>query len=290
MKPQITVYGDLILDEYIDVERVKDNPEAGGAVYRIQGRRFKAGGAGAVASVSSGLDACCRLVAPIGDDYYGSALQGILERNRVSLALLPQPLRLTPLKTRHVCRGRLLPDRFDIEGPTEFVAPDFFIDGALIIADYAKGACSNPQSIIRNAIARQCQLIIVDPSPVADWRSYQGAHIIKANFSECRNASKMLGGPIIHANEIANFLATRLDCRVVLTKDSDGIYLNGGLNVPATFANKVDVCGAGDTVTAAIAVSMSSGKSIYYACQFAADMAARQIESIGVCQVCPLSP
>ena len=46
-----------------------------------------------------------------------------------------------------------------------------------------------------------------------------------------------------------------------------------------------DVCGAGDTVLAAIGVAMADGKSLYNACSFASVSAAHQVTFFGISPV-----
>ena len=289
MKPELTIFGDYLLDEYQTVERIKENPESTGAVYAIRGREQRAGGAGAVALIGRGLGAACRLIGPIGQDAGAVALCAILEATGASLGLTVEAGRQTPTKTRHLANGKLLPDRFDVEQFQPFHFEEMpRISGTLVISDYGKGACSNVETLI--AFAKQsttCNRIIVDPAPNVDWRRYIGASIIKANYAECRAAVAMLGYSGIGPIAIASKLSEKLHCEIVLTKDREGMYLSNGAHIPAMPATVVDVCGAGDTVTAAIAISLEQRLTLEFACRYAAKAAAKQIESIGVCQVCP---
>lgn len=289
MKTELTVFGDCLLDNYVTVERVKNNPESTGAVYAVRGKEQRAGGAGAVAMIGRGLGAACRLIGPIGQDSGAVALRAILEAAGVAIGLTVEEGRQTPTKTRHILYGRLLPDRFDVEQFQPFRFMDFArIQGTLIIADYGKGACSNIERVIAFAKQSNVERIIVDPAPNTDWRRYAGADIIKANFNECVAAATLLCDKTFYRpSTVAEFLAERLRCRIVLTKDREGIFLDNGTHIEAYPANVVDVCGAGDTVTAALAIGLSQRLSLEFACRYAAKAAASQIESIGVCQVCP---
>lgn len=51
---------------------------------------------------------------------------------------------------------------------------------------------------------------------------------------------------------------------------------------PATPTQVRDVCGTGDTVFAALAVTMLTGKSLRAACQWAMEAAGRQVADVGI--------
>jgi bifunctional ADP-heptose synthase (sugar kinase/adenylyltransferase) len=53
-------------------------------------------------------------------------------------------------------------------------------------------------------------------------------------------------------------------------------------HLPATPTQVRDVCGAGDTVLAALAVEIITGKSLRAACRAAMGAAGRQVRAVGV--------
>jgi D-beta-D-heptose 7-phosphate kinase/D-beta-D-heptose 1-phosphate adenosyltransferase len=291
--PSVVVYGDVILDIYHYVKRVKKNVETDcGSVYLVDRTESRLGGAGAAAMLAAGLGADVRLYGPLGNDLAADTVRTLCKRSNVDgSGLVGAGKRRTPVKHRHVDTDgdTLLQHRFDLEDCTPYAAPGIPFSGdVLVISDYGKGACGNVQKLIRDTTSKH---IIVDPAYMKDWHIYRGATIIKPNYREACDAAKRLGYDCVleHPGAVASFLAIALGTTIVLTKDSEGFFIshpNGDfLHVPAASADKKDVTGAGDTVAAALAVSISRQDSVYEACRFAAKLAAKQIESIGVIQV-----
>ena len=58
----------------------------------------------------------------------------------------------------------------------------------------------------------------------------------------------------------------------------------GSWYLPAERAEVRDVCGAGDTVLAAIGVAMSAGKRFREACRLAVSVASEQVQRLGAAQ------
>jgi D-beta-D-heptose 7-phosphate kinase/D-beta-D-heptose 1-phosphate adenosyltransferase len=291
------VYGDCILDAYTSVTRSKRSPEGQGSVYAVGGTIYRPGGAAAVATLARGLGCDVRLWGPVGVDPSSDILASLLSKAGVITRLDPLKSRLTPLKTRHVCEGSLLPDRFDCERIQSYSAQPFDYGRMLIISDYDKGACIGVRRMIQEATLHG-GTVIVDPAKFANWSRYKGCTIIKPNFAEGCIAAKSLGYDCIKQDKqsIATFLSLKMDCIVVLSCSDKGLYVaqegNFVQHIPAIPVVVKDVTGAGDTCAAALAcelfdktLSNKDYDNLISACEVAVEKAALQVSLIGVCNV-----
>jgi sugar/nucleoside kinase (ribokinase family) len=123
--------------------------------------------------------------------------------------------------------------------------------------------------------------VIVDPAKGRPWSDDSCAKLIKANAVEAF-AETGIENPLMACLE-AN---RRLGIEVVVTDGPRGMYWAGdGVSgfVPAKPVRCVDPCGAGDTVAAAMAAA--SGDTLESRCQWASELASRQVQSIGVVRV-----
>lgn len=287
----ITIYGDVILDVYMNVDFVKPSPESTGNVYRLVNGTdfsdFRLGGAAAVAAIMQYYckpDLC--LVAPIGLDNFGRKLENLLVEKKINHELDYIEKRKTTAKFRHVCQGKLLQDRFDLQEYYPYTV-DFVPTRTLVIADYAGGACHNIADKIE--AFRHTSNIIVDPDPAKDWvAAYKGAHVIKCNHKEAKEQVDRNGHPYYDYLQ----LAKNLNCILVITngpKDievySDGPTMTVGVE---QFVVDKDVTGAGDTITAILAAELDKEhkeitvESVVKALVIAQKFAAEQVKHLGV--------
>lgn len=297
----ITIYGDIILDAYMNVEFVKPSPESTGNVYRLLNGEdfsdFRMGGAAAVAAISRyycNPDLC--LVAPIGLDSFGRKLENLMVKHKINHELDYIDKTKTTVKFRHVCNGKLLQDRFDLQQYYPFTV-DFVPTRTLVISDYGAGACHNIAEKI-NAF-RHTSNIIVDPYPKCDWVDcYKGAHIIKCNHKEAMQqvSYQLPKWPNKYSENQYQELAEYLNCFLVITNGSKAIDVyKSGLQPMAIGVNSVDrpllrdVTGAGDTITAILAAELNekapaeiSLKHITDALEIAVKYAEQQVKSLGV--------
>ncbi len=88
---------------------------------------------------------------------------------------------------------------------------------------------------------------------------------------------------------MARRLADKHRCSVVVTYGGYGMVVaereGGTWYLPAEATDVRDVCGAGDTVLAAINVGMLAGNSIHQACRFALRAAGNQVARVGISAV-----
>lgn len=277
----IAVIGDVMLDVYIegDVERI--SPEAPVPVVKVRERRECLGGAGNVAQNVAALGAKCSLVSVVGEDAAGDAVRALLQNadiNENNVFCLSD--RQTTIKTRIVARGQQVV-RFDSEtvvhwsfGESEWLAgcASEVVESvdAVAFADYAKGML-NP-IIIDRAIfdaSRRNIPTIADPK-FPNLFAYKGVTVYKPNRLD-----------------LASPLASDVGAKhVLMTAGASGMFLDGR-HIPAVGCEVADVTGAGDTVTAWLAVLLACGGSIEEAARIANVAAGVKVGKHGAQSVSP---
>lgn len=293
----ITIYGDAILDVYMNVEFVKPSPESTGNVYRLaDGDSYsllRLGGAAAVAAIMRyycNPDLC--LVAPIGLDDYGKKLENLLIKHKINHELDYIKKIITTTKYRHVYQGRLLQDRFDKQKYYPYTV-DFVPTRTLVISDYGVGACHNIAEKIE--VFRHTSNIIVDPFAKCDWlECYKGAHVIKCNMVEANAQVKLQRDKHNKCAFDYPGLAELLNCFLIITDGPSNIQIwkhNTKITVDVLAVDNIllrDVTGCGDTITAILAAELDKTpkeitfKMITDALHIAARYAAEQVKHLGV--------
>jgi D-beta-D-heptose 7-phosphate kinase/D-beta-D-heptose 1-phosphate adenosyltransferase len=134
----------------------------------------------------------------------------------------------------------------------------------LLLSDYDKGVINDPQSLIKCA-TQSTVPVLVDPK-FKDFSLYRGATVLKPNKLELEQAI----GPWQSEAEMigkCQQLMQRLELKALLvTRSAQGMtLLQPGLqevHFPAHTREVADVSGAGDTVIAVLAASLSAGQSL----------------------------
>lgn len=125
--------------------------------------------------------------------------------------------------------------------------------------------------------------VLVDPARSLCWSDYGQVTLTKANWQEATEATgKNDASPLA----LARSLADKHGCHVVVTLGRHGMVCaeqeRATWYLPAEPANVRDVCGAGDTVFAAIGAAMLGGAPLREACRFASVAAGRQVAARGI--------
>ena len=297
---RVVVVGDAMLDVYLrgDVDRI--SPEAPVPVVRVRDRRHALGGAANVAQNVLAVHAECALVAAIGDDRAGQQLAGMLRDLGGTTSALVTVDRPTTTKTRLVARSQQLL-RFDEEDDSDLRPEDvatvmtaleatIATADAVILEDYNKGVLV-PAVIERTiALARSRSVpVVVDPK-FRNFFAYRGATIFKPNRRELEQAV----GAAVDLAHSAALPATleRLDVEhLLLTLSEHGMALvsRGGTitRIPTTAREVYDVVGAGDTVTAYLALMLAAGADAREASVIANYAAGVEVGKLGAATVTP---
>jgi D-beta-D-heptose 7-phosphate kinase/D-beta-D-heptose 1-phosphate adenosyltransferase len=297
---RVVIVGDAMLDVYLrgDVERI--SPEAPVPVVRVRERKDALGGAANVAQNVVALGAGCALVAAIGEDVAGARLRGMLETIGADGDALVPVARPTTTKTRVLARAQQVV-RFDEEEDADLGPDDVTrvlsavrraMTGAtaLVLEDYNKGVLV--PAVIEGAIAlaREAGVpIVVDPK-FRNFFAFRGATIFKPNRRELEAA---LGAAVdlAHPETLPATLARLGADHLLLTLGEHGMALLSDAGEPfrvATTAREVyDVVGAGDTVTAYLAVMLGAGATPREAAVIANYAAGVEVGKLGAQSVSP---
>lgn len=295
----VLVVGDLMLDVYLRGGASRISPEAPVPVVRVAEEWVALGGAANVAANVVALGARCSIAGIVGDDAQGDRLRSALERTGIDAGgLITAPGRPTTVKTRVLVRNQQVA-RYDRESDAD---ADDDIEAALVAAverlartasviaaeDYNKGVLTQPvidATMGRSATGRRP--VIVDPK-ARNFFAYGGATVFKPNLSEL---SAALREPVRFDDaEWLERTRERLGCEhLLLTLGEEGMALTsdggGQLRVPAMARSVYDVSGAGDTVTAVVAVALAAGASPQEAALLANDAAGIEVGKAGVATV-----
>ncbi|MGI9309599.1 MAG: D-glycero-beta-D-manno-heptose-7-phosphate kinase, partial [Gammaproteobacteria bacterium] len=266
---KVLVAGDLMLDEYWFGPTSRISPEAPVPVVRVTRNESRAGGAANVAVnlASLGADTVCAGV--VGKDAQGEALRSLLASKGINPVVSESAERPTITKLRVLSRNQQL-IRLDTEQRYDVEEADL-VAGVLkknikdidvcILSDYAKGTLSEAQQLI--AMCRDAGTpVLVDPKGT-DFTRYRGATLLTPNLGEFEavvgavldDESLIVRADALRADLDLDALVVTLSERgmLVVQKDAEPEIM------PARAREVFDVSGAGDTVIAALAVSIGAG-------------------------------
>lgn len=298
---RVLVVGDVMLDAYLRGAALRISPEAPVPVVRVEDEWRALGGAANVATNVVALGAGCALAGVVGEDRAGRELLESLTSHGIDPAgLLRLAGRPTTVKTRILARHQQVA-RFDHEvdddldpaGADALVARiEALAAGcdAVVIEDYNKGVLT--RRVIQGTLAAAAahhKPVVVDPKS-RFFFDYGGATVFKPNLPEL---SAALREPVRY-EDAAWMEATRaqLGCaNLLLTLGEEGMSLltaeGEHLRVPTVARSVYDVSGAGDTVTAVVAVALGAGASMIEAAILANIAAGIEVGKAGVATVSP---
>jgi D-beta-D-heptose 7-phosphate kinase/D-beta-D-heptose 1-phosphate adenosyltransferase len=300
---RVAVVGDLMLDVYLVGAVSRISPEAPVPVVHVTEEWTALGGAANVAANVAALGAACEVVGYVGMDAAGAHIRrelAELDGGKVHARLVERPDRPTTTKTRVVARQQQVV-RFDRERDDdlpdecaaelcEHVRAAVAACDALVLEDYNKGVLV--PSVIRTALeAAEAAGIpsVVDPK-FRNFFAFHGATVFKPNAVELGTA---MAGPVRAGDdEWLENARTRTGARhLLLTLGEDGMALRseGGssFRIPTQAREVYDVSGAGDTVTAFLAVALAAGATIEEAAVLANLAAGIEVGKPGVATVSP---
>jgi D-beta-D-heptose 7-phosphate kinase/D-beta-D-heptose 1-phosphate adenosyltransferase len=298
---RVLVVGDAMLDVYLRGVASRISPEAPVPVVHVTDELRALGGAANVAANVVSLGAECALAAVIGTDEAGALLRGAVATAGIEgRGLLATSMRPTTVKTRIVSKHHQIA-RFDREtdedlgerdaaGLAEGIRAIAEQSDAIVLEDYNKGVLT--KAVIEAALAAGRAKgipVVVDPKS-RFFFDYVGATVFKPNQAELEAA---LREPV-RAND-ADWLERtreRLGCEhLLITLGDEGMALMTALGehvrVPSAARAVFDVSGAGDTVTAALAVALAAGATVEEAAVLANHAAGIEVGKLGVATVSP---
>jgi D-beta-D-heptose 7-phosphate kinase/D-beta-D-heptose 1-phosphate adenosyltransferase len=295
---RVAVVGDAMLDVYLRGEVERISPEAPVPVVRVRERRFALGGAANVAQNVAALGAHPALVATAGDDADGGRLRDMLAAMGADPRTLVDVGRPTTTKTRVLARSQQVV-RFDEEDDGDLagelvarvvaaVEAALADADALVLEDYNKGVLVPPVIERAIALARGRGIpIVVDPK-YRHFFAYRGATVFKPNRRELESA---LGAAVdlAHPAALPQTLERLGVEHLLLTLGEHGMVVigRGGLvdRIPTTAREVYDVVGAGDTVTAYLAMMLAAGATMREAAIIANFAAGVEVGKLGAATV-----
>lgn len=255
-----------MIDRYWSGQAARISPEAPVPVVKVKTIEDRIGGAGNVALNIAKLGGKVTLIGVVGDDADGKVLKDLLEAEGVDCEFVVEPA------IRSICKLRVMAQhqqliRIDFEEtPIQFdratirVALEKHLQNhnVVVFSDYGKGTLADVSSYI--SLAKQSGAkVLVDPKRL-DYESYSQADLITPNLSELKavvGASETeeqligKGQALLNQHKIDTLLLTRGEAGMTLIQ-RDQVH-----SLPAQAKDVFDVTGAGDTVIAVMALSVS---------------------------------
>lgn len=277
-KVSILVIGDIMLDEYLLCNVTRISPEAPVPVASVYEKKHVLGGAANVANNLSAFGVKVDLIGVVGEDDFTETLKLLLQNSSISTDnIIIDNSRPTTVKSRILAGNQQLIrlDREKKHKISQNIEEEIIkrvlesIDkyNVIIFSDYAKGVLT--QTLIEriNAAAKDRGIkTLVDPVPQT-FSHYKGTYLIKPNKKEAEEfAGVLFGEKYENKHLIRDILKSKSEgANLIITLGKDGMIVFNGeeeVQIPTKAQEVYDVSGAGDTVMAAIAASISTGANL----------------------------
>jgi D-beta-D-heptose 7-phosphate kinase/D-beta-D-heptose 1-phosphate adenosyltransferase len=292
----VLVIGDAMVDKFIVGRVTRISPEAPVPVVAFDHDMYRMGGAANVASNVVALGGQATLVAVTGRDEAAARLAEACREAGIGPSLVGDGTRPTTTKVRVVTDRNQQVARIDYEVEAE-------IDGeveerviaeilkhaprstAIVISDYLKGCVTRKvvQTAVRVADERGVP-VLVDPK-IPHLEYYAGTTIVTPNHHEAEFATHMRVRSQDEAREAARVFRERTRCQnVLMTRGDQGLWLLSDAiegSLPAAAREVADVTGAGDTVIATLALTLSAGATLGEAARLANEAAGIVVGKFG---------
>lgn len=278
-KLKIAVIGDFINDQYIigSVDRI--SPEAPVVVLNEESLEYSPGGAG---NVCENLDrlGIGNILFTIGDNDiipFGSQQSSFIHpgKTQTKIRVMAGNQHLLRIDKGEI-NEHVPYDRLNWKDDLESLIPSL---DCLIFSDYHKGTINH--DLIAIVIQRCNDLnipVVVDAKKLFSF--YHDATVVKCNFKEWtqyHDETRTRIDEMVSYHRIKNMVVTYGEMGMSYWTDPIG---SGG--VEGIKVSIVDSCGAGDTVTALLAVCIAQGLDIHFACMIANKAAAETCRHPGV--------
>ena len=267
---RVLVIGDVMLDKWAYHTKTRISPEAPVPIVKEENSQAELGGAGnALRHLNFLSSKSHELLTVVGDDQSGQALRQMASDSKIRIHWVQDRTRKTTIKERFFLDGDLIfrkdsEEIDDISLPIELemteilkkIAKNFDV---FLLSDYAKGVLSpNFVKQIRETASGHGIPIVVDPG-FGRLHIYEGCTVIKPNLVEWNDYVASSGGEA----EGLKMLFARGTQNVLVTQSSQGVRLISPI-VDTTLAPRdkikvVDVTGAGDSLAAALSLSIGEG-------------------------------
>jgi D-beta-D-heptose 7-phosphate kinase/D-beta-D-heptose 1-phosphate adenosyltransferase len=288
MAALITVIGDLMLDvsEEGSVHRV--SPEAPVLILHNPVASHALGGAANTAANAKALGADVRLVGAVGPDDAAEQSRVLAVAAGIDGRFIEVDGYRTTIKRRFLSGGQQIL-RVDVEDGfvpasartlLRAAAVEAVAGRAVVLSDYDKGLIDDEFAVAVIAASVAAGAKVVIDTKRLDLACFRGSTVLAPNHHE---AGRITGetDPLAAAQAIASMTG---GSAVLVTLGADGMLLleDGVATHIASDAKEVaDVTGAGDTVTAGLAVALAEGASLLSAARWANAAAAEAVSHHG---------
>jgi rfaE bifunctional protein kinase chain/domain len=303
---RVAIIGDIMLDHYIWGDATRISPEAPVPVIDVCRDTYVPGGAANVALNVAALGGKAVLLGRTANDDAGVQLCTSLHAAGVSfdqrLARNEAP---TILKTRIVVRNQQLCRVDREEAPSEYSLEEDgdiwhvveeklkYVD-AVIFSDYSKGiVTSSLVERVQHAVEGRKIFLSMDPKPRRRIK-FSGLDLMTPNRTESISLARIELEPHdpFPANDVCHSLWTQYATKnLVITLGGDGMLLSKegkAVKCIPTVAREVyDVSGAGDTVVAALTMTLARGISLEDSAHFANLAAGVVVSKVGTATATP---
>lgn len=298
-KASVCVIGDFMVDAYTEGVIDRISPEAPISILHAKKQSFIPGGAGNVVLNLISLGASSFAIGRLGDDLRGKDLKKHLKEKGANVeGLFFQRGYPTTVKNRLIADKQQIlrvdhEENLDLDLSIETKVLEFLenkldmID-VIAISDYAKGFLTDSllKKIITLANKKKCP-VIIDPKGT-NFAKYDNADLIKPNEKEAYAAAGLTKEQSLDKVAEMIFKNTNIQ-NLIITRSSKGISLfsKQGLrkDFPVHSKEVVDVTGAGDTVLAALSITMANKLSLEEGAFLSNICGARAVQKMGCCQV-----
>jgi len=287
---RVLVLGDMILDEFILGRTDRVSREAPVVIVRYDKTTYSPGGAANAAQNVAALGGVALPVSAIGADGSGAALRALLGEKGMSVRGMVSAHGVrTTTKTRvmagdfHAQRQQVVRIDRESDAPVSGRVADRILSicereiprsHAVLLSDYHQGVLS--PAVVRGAVA-MCRRVGIPAVVDSRHRLTEFAGVTTATPNEVE-ASEAAGIPLggdDALERVGRTLLRRLSAQSILvTRGKFGMRLfeRGKRSVSVDVigsAEATDVTGAGDTVAAAVALSLAAGRSMLVAMHLA---------------------
>lgn len=290
---KVVVVGDIMLDEFLfgDVKRI--NPEAPVPVLSVTNRLFKPGGAANVSNNLVDLGAKSYIIGRIGNDESANILIKEFKKLGINHNLIVDKSMPTIRKVRSIAKNQqLLRVDFEEKKYLEEKHVDKIIKNIkeikpdiIIVSDYNKGFITKK---LMDELKKLAIRIICDLKP-ENKELFKNVFLIKPNLKEAQELSGIKGEDDFHVEAIGKKLMEEFNSNVMITRSEKGMSLfekNGKIyHIPTKAQEVYDVTGAGDTVIATLALSLSANATLEEATIISNHAAGIVVKKIGTATI-----
>ena len=299
-KTHLLVIGDTILDQYAACEPIGLSAEAPVVVVKELKKKDFIGGAAIVASHIRALGAQCTFLSVTGDDSLSNKIDQKLKDKGINVNLIKDKSRPTTFKKRYIVENqklfrvsRLEDHKLDKETEDKIIdklrefAPT--VNGIVVSYLFYGVITTNVLKEI-NLLSKKHSLMIFGDvqcsSQIGDITNFKNFSLLCPNEKETRIALKdtesgleKLSQKLIEITQTKN-LIMKLGAEGFIAFESTNKNIKTYF-FPALSVNPLDVAGAGDSLLAVMATSLSSNQSMLLSSALACCIASIAVETMG---------